>query len=168
MNLTGVTITQCTVLLINPNGSTLANVGCPYLDVQTLPTTGTYAALLDPAQAYTGNATVTLYDVPANITGSLTVNDPAVNVTIAVPGQQAVFTFPAAVGQAITVRGANSTIACYTNIFLTTPSGGTSSASPCTASWSIGNTPSQNGTFTFRLDPTNANTGSVAVSVTSP
>ncbi len=165
------TISQSLVSIIKPDGSTLGStdVGSLYysfLEPQTLPTTGTYAVLADPAQAYTGTMTVTLYDVPADITGSLTINGPAVTVNLSV-GQQASFTFPATAGQAITAHGANSTIGC-TNIFLTYPSGATSSSSPCTASFSMSNTPSQNGTFTFRVDPSKANAGSVDLSVTSP
>jgi hypothetical protein len=53
------------------------DVWVPFVDPQTLSTTGIYAILLDPAQAHTGTVTVTLYDVPAEITGSLTTAPPS-------------------------------------------------------------------------------------------
>lgn len=167
VGLTGVTITQYTVSVIKPDGSTLGSTGTTFLDPQTLPTSGTYAVLLDPGQAYTGNATVTLYDVPADITGSVTVNGGAVHVTLTVPGQQAFLTFPGTTGQVVTVSGANSTIGCL-NMFLNNPTSGYSVISPCTASFSMHPTLTQTGTYTIRVDPSGANVGSVDVSVTSP
>ena len=167
VRLTGVTITQSTVSIIKPDGSTLGSTMTTFLDPQTLPSTGSYAVLLDPSAAYTGNATVTLYDVPPDVTGSLTINGVAFHVSITVPGQQAYLTFAGTSGQAITVRGANSTLGCV-SILLTNPSGGGSSIGPCTASFTLASTLTQTGTYTIRVDPSAANIGSVDMSVTSP
>jgi hypothetical protein len=168
VGLTGVTITQSTVSIIKPDGSTLGATTNAFLEPQTLPTTGSYAVLVDPSAAYTGTATVTLYDVPPDVTGSVTINGAAFHVALTVPGQQGFVTVPGTTGQAITVRGANSTVGCV-NVFLMNPTGGGYSViSPCTASFTLPSTLSQTGTYTIRVDPSAANIGSVDMSVTSP
>ena len=168
VGLTGVTITQTVVSIIKPDGSTLASTFGPFLDSQTLPTTGTYAVLVDPSAAYTGAATVTLYAVPADVSGSVTINGAALHVTLTVPGQQAFVTFPGTTAQAITVRGTSSTVGCV-NVFLMNPTGGGYTViSPCTASFTLLSTLVQTGTYTIRVDPSAANIGSVDISVTSP
>jgi hypothetical protein len=142
--------------------------GTAFLDPNSLGTTATYSVLVDPATAATGNVTVTLYDVPADVTGSVTINGAALHVTLPVPGQQAFLTFPGTTGRAITVRGANSTVGCV-NVFLMNPTGGGYSViSPCTASFTLASTLSQTGTYTIRVDPSAANIGSVDIRVTSP
>lgn len=168
VNLTGVTIPQYTLSIVKPDGSILASTGTPFLEPQTLPTAGTYAVLLDPAQAYTGNATVALYDVPADLTASLTINGSAFRVTIKVPGQQAYLTFAGTSGQAVTVRGANNTVGCV-NVYLHDPAGGGHVViSPCAASFTLPRTLTQTGKYTIQVDPVNSNVGSVDVRVTSP
>ena len=179
LNVTAVTVSQAVVSILNPNESVLGTwptqstktvyaSGTAFLDPNSLGTTATYFVLVDPATAATGSATVTLYDVPADVTGSVTINGAALHVTVTVPGQQALVTFPGTTGQAITVRGVNSTVGCV-NIFLMNPTGGGYSViSPCTASYTLASTLSQTGTYTIRVDPINANIGSADMSVTSP
>jgi YD repeat-containing protein len=168
VGLTGVTITQSTVSIIKPDGSTLGATTSAFLEPQTLPTTGSYAVLVDPSAAYTGTATVTLYDVPADVTGSVTINGAALHVTLTAPGQQGFVTFPGTTGQAVSVRGATSTVGCM-NVFLMNPTGGGYAViSPCTASFTLGSTLTQTGTYTIRVDPSAATIGSVDMSVTSP
>ena len=119
VSLTGTnsTFTQSGVSLWKPDGTYFAwffddwGPGTWFGGPHTLPTTGTYAILVDPAAAYTGSLTLSLYDVPPDATGSMTVG-PAVAVSIATPGQNASLAFEATAGQPITIRGANSTIGC--------------------------------------------------------
>jgi hypothetical protein len=132
----------------------------------TLPTTGTHAILLDPTQTYTGTVTVTAYDVPADVTGSLVINDPATPVSLPVPGQRAELTFAGTATQAITVRGTSSTLGCL-SLVLIWPGAG-SSSTPCGSSFSAGWTLPQTTTYTLRVDPAAANAGSVDLRVTSP
>jgi YD repeat-containing protein len=179
LNVTAVTVSQAVVSILNPDGSVLGAwpsqstktvyaPGTAFLDPNSLGTTATYSVLVDPATTATGNMTVTLYDVPVDVTGSVTINGAALHVTLAVPGQQALVTFAGTTGQAITVRGVNSTVGCV-NIFLMNPSGGGYTViSPCTASYALASTLSQTGTYTIRVDPSNTNIGSADMSVTSP
>src|SRR4029453_14574151 len=70
------TIADATVKVLKPDGTTLGSVGAhtgytTFLDVKTLPVEGTYAVLVDPSSMNMGSTTLTLYDVPADITGSI-------------------------------------------------------------------------------------------------
>jgi YD repeat-containing protein len=172
VNLTGGTITSGTAILLNPDGSTLASQGffsgtSAFIEPKTTATTGTYALLIDPNAAFTGTITVALYNVPADVTGTLTVNGGAQTVTTTAPGQKAVLTFTWNAGQQVTVQGANSTQGCIT-LFVKRPDNATVSISPCTATYSVSTTSPTAGTFTVTVDPNGTNTGSVDLSVTNP
>jgi hypothetical protein len=167
VGLSGSTITSTTLSLIKPDGTTQGSTTSAFLDPQTLATTGVYAILIDPGQVYTGSVTVTAYDVPADGTGSLTINGSAVHVTIAIPGQQAYVTFAGTAGQAVTLKGANSTIGCLT-LYLNNPNGGGSSTSSCNSNFTTHPTLPQTGMYIIRVDPSGTNVGSVDISVTSP
>ena len=179
LNATAVTVSQAVVSILNPNESILGTSptqstktvyasGTAFLDPNSLGTTATYAVLVDPATAATGNLTVTLYDVPADVSGAVKIKGAALHVTLTVPGQQAFVTFPGTTGQAITVRGAKSTVGCV-NVSLLNPTGGGYAVwGPCTASFTLPSTLAQTGTYTIRVDPSAANIGSVDISVTRP
>jgi hypothetical protein len=68
------------------------------IEPQTLPEAGTYTVVVDPSGAGIGGASVTLYDV-TDVTGSITVNGPSVNVNLNTPGQNARLTFDGTAGQ---------------------------------------------------------------------
>src|SRR5215213_4593320 len=92
----------------SPDGSVLGpttyfSASGAFLDVQTLPTTGTYTVFVNPLDTNIGSATVTLYNVPPDVTGNITVGAPF-NVTTTVPGQNAVLSFNGTSGQRITVK----------------------------------------------------------------
>src|SRR5260370_23961066 len=57
--------------LYNPGGSSLTNGYCGgatnFIDVATLPTTGTYTILIDPQGAATGSVTVQLKSAPSDV-----------------------------------------------------------------------------------------------------
>jgi hypothetical protein len=97
------------VSIVNPDGTNLVaptgvGTGGAFIDVVTLQTTGTYAIFVDPQSSNTGSMTLNLYDVPADITGTLP-NGTPVTVTTTVPGQNArlTFTSPAPAGIKLTV-----------------------------------------------------------------
>jgi YD repeat-containing protein len=151
----------------SPNYSQLT-VGAAggFLGTYTLAKTETaYAVYLAPAGTGTASATFTLYNVPADVTGTLTINGPAAPVSITVPGQSASFTFTGTAGQVVTLRGTDNTIGCGDFVLLK-PSGGNSSQ-PCTTTFAMGAT-LQTGTHTLIFDPVGAYTGSVNLSVTLP
>jgi hypothetical protein len=171
VNMTGSTLPSGTATVFTPSGSALVAQGFSgsggFIDPRTLGATGTYSLLVDPNLAFTGGMTLTLYDVPDDVTGTLAVNGPAQTVTTTAPGQNAVLTFTGSAGQPVTVRGANSTQGCVT-VLVKRPDNATASISPCTASYSLTTTSSTAGTFTLTLDPIGTSTGSVDVNVTNP
>jgi YD repeat-containing protein len=167
VGVTSVTIPSGGIVILNPNGSTLANQGLAFVDVKSLGATGTYELYIHPNAAATGSATLTLYDVPADITGTLTVNGSAQTITTTAPGQKAVFTFTWNAGQQVTVRGANSTQGCV-NVQVLRPDGWAPTISPCTAAYTVSTTSGTSGVFTVTVDPTGMNTGTVDLSVTNP
>jgi hypothetical protein len=114
----------------------------------------------------TGSATFTLHNVPADVTGPLTINGPAAPVTITAPGQSSSYTFTGTTGQVVTLRGASNTIGCG-NFVLIFPSSSVSATQQCAATFAWGQT-LQTGTHTLQFDPSGANTGSVNLSVTLP
>jgi len=167
VGLNGSTVASTTLSLIKPDGTTQVATTTAFLDPQTLATSGTYAILVDPGQVYTGIVSVTVYEVPADVIGSVSINGSALHVMVTVPGQQAYISFSGASGQSITLSGANNTIGCLT-LFLNNPNGGGSSTSSCAASFAVRPTLTQTGAYTIRVDPSGANVGSADIRVTTP
>ncbi len=173
LNLTGVTISGIKVYIYKPDGSTLAsnlNVGLAgaFFDTMTLPVSGTYTIFVDPSSYPTGNITLTLYDV-VDFTGTTTIGDPAVAVTINAPGQNGQMTFSGSAAQQVTVRITGNTMSTIT-VKLLNPDGTT-----LTSKTSSGSnfdlttvTLPVTDTYTITFDPLGTNTGSANVRVTSP
>jgi YD repeat-containing protein len=155
-----------------PDGSTLATScmeGSGYIDLTILPTTGTYSILVNPTTFVTGSLTLTLYDVPADVSGSLTVNGSAAGATITTPGQNGALTFSGTQSQQLTVHVTNNTMGSVT-ITLQKPDGSTLTQSSSSAgSFNLSTqTLPVTGTYTVSINPSQWNTGSMNVSVTSP
>src|SRR4029077_15357467 len=82
LQMTGVTIgtsgcCSTRVSILKPDGTPLVSpsyVGTSggYFDTQTLPVSGVYTILVDPVDNATGSMTLTLYDIPSDITTSIT------------------------------------------------------------------------------------------------
>jgi len=169
---TGVTIGQAAVSILRPDSSTQAAMTAYYdtagfLEPTTLGSSGTYALLIDPNATNTGDITVTLYDVPANPTGSVTINGSAFTVSLPVPGQNGDVSFSGTSGEGITIRGANNTIGCL-GLTLYEAGGNSSGIHICTTTFTMGWTLGSTGTHVIRVDPDTWNTGSVDISVTDP
>lgn len=102
------TITAGFISVRKPDGYSLA--GSPivgsgrYLDAVTLPVNGTYTVSVDPNAEYTGNITLTLYDVPADTNSAITIGGSAVTVTNTVPGQNGLLTFTGTAGQKVSLK----------------------------------------------------------------
>jgi hypothetical protein len=112
LNITNVTITSSKVSLLKPNGSntltpfTVTRTGY-FMDVVTLPVSGTYKFLVDPKDTYTGHMDLQLYDVPADPTSPITAGGAAVPATTTKPGQNALFTFNGLAGHKMSVEVTN-------------------------------------------------------------
>jgi IPT/TIG domain-containing protein len=177
--ITGVSATNVAVSLRDATGATLSSVTVGvlggFLEPTALAATGTHTVFVDPTGTNTGNVTLNLYTVPADGTGSLTVNGSSANVSVAI-GQNASYTFSGTASQQVTVRVTNSNIRTPTNVVSTVTvklvrANGTVLTST-TSSGSTFNLATQTlpatETYTVVIDPTNANSGTLTVAVTNP
>jgi hypothetical protein len=161
------------VSILNPDGSTLAGSTCMessgFIDVKTLPSTGTYTIRENPADVAIGNLTLTLYDVPADPTTSLTINGSAGTLTTTTPGQNASATFAGTAAQQVTVHVTSNTMGTVT-VRLLKPDGSvlTSTFSSSTSFNLATKTLPTTGTYSITVDPGGANVGSITLSVTNP
>src|SRR3984957_20556152 len=87
----------------NNLGSVGVGTGGAYIDVITLPATGTYNILLAPQNNGIGAMTFTLYKVPADVTSTISPNGTPATVTTTVPGQNASLTFSGTAGQRLSL-----------------------------------------------------------------
>jgi len=173
LKLSSVTIGGSKVYIYKPDGSTLASnlnvlLAGAFFDTMTLPVTGAYTIFVDPSSYLTGNMTLTLYDV-VDFTGTTNIGDPALAVTITVPGQNGQVTFSGSASQQVTVRITGNTMSTIT-VKLLNPDGTTLTSRTYSAS-NFDLTPATlpvTGTYTITIDPLGASTGSVNVRVTSP
>jgi hypothetical protein len=162
-----------TVSLLNPNGSTLASTVsgavATFIEPATLGSTDTHTVRVDPTGANTGSVTLKLYDVPADLTGTLTINDPATSLSLGTPGQNAIYTFSGSASQQVTVRITDNTIGSVT-VKLKKSDGTvlTSSTSIFSGFNLATQTLPATDTYTVLVDPTNAGSGSIKVRVTNP
>jgi hypothetical protein len=109
LKISSVTISSALVSILKPDGTALVAASSfgtagKFIDRTTLPVTGTYTILIDPQGTAIGSATLTLYDVPADVTGSITPGGAAVTVTTTTPGQNAKVTFTGTAGRRISLK----------------------------------------------------------------
>src|SRR5919204_251573 len=109
LKISSVTISSALVSILKPDGTALVAASSfgtagKFIDRTTLPVTGTYTILVDPQGTAIGGATLTLYDVPADVTGSITPGGAAVTVTTTTPGQNAKVTFSGTAGRRISLK----------------------------------------------------------------
>ena len=170
LSMSGSTIPGITYVSIKkPDGTNLYGpVGSSsgFIDTQTLPVTGTYTVLVDPYQTGTGDLTLTLYDVPADVTGTITPGGSPVVATISAVGQNARLTFTGAAGQRIALGMTNSTIPGLTYVQIFKPDG-TSLYGPVGSSGGFIDTLTLPvaGTYTIVVDPYQAGTGSLTLTL---
>jgi hypothetical protein len=109
LKITGSTIASALVSIKKPDGTNLVAASSfgtsgKYIDRKQLPVNGTYTILIDPQGARIGSATLTLYDVPPDVTGSITPGGAPLTLTTTVPGQNARATFTGSTGQRVAVK----------------------------------------------------------------
>jgi hypothetical protein len=160
--------------LLKPDGTslvmgTLFGTSGGFVDTKVLPVSGTYTVVLDPQGMDVGSATAALYDVPLDVTGSLTVSGPGVNVSLGTPGQNATLTFAGTAGQRVTVRASSVTVGastCCSFVLSIKRADGVTVGSTLfgTNGGSLAVTLSVTGTYTVVVDPQSANTGGATLS----
>ncbi len=173
LGMTSVTMTNATVSILRPDGSTVVTKSGIYtndaLDTQVLSMTGTYAILVDPQLTYTGGMTLTLYN-QADLSGTITLDGPVVPLTLTVPGQRARYTLTGTAGQWMNLGLSSVSIASSTVSWLK-PDGTTlASATITTAGGSLDSSLAlpTTGTYTIVVDPMSVNTGTVTLALSSP
>lgn len=136
-----------------------------FLEPSNLPVSGPYAVGLDPGGLSTGSVTVTVYDVPDDVSGSITTGGSGVQVAITAPGQNAVLKFDATAGQRVSLRrtnGLNGTVS------ILRPDGSTRSrpspAAPPTRS-STRRCSTRPGATPSSLNPAGASTGRATITL---
>lgn len=174
VQLSEVTIRSGYVSVLKPDGMPLGKPisfvsGGAMIPGQVLPTSGTYAILIDPDLSYTGKAKLALYNAP-ELTGSIMIDHVTATPTLSVPGQRARYTFDGTAGQRINLGVTGVSILSSTVSILrpdgtkweaTTigPSGG--SLDPLTAL-------PETGTYTVMVEPVSNYTGSMTLTLSSP
>lgn len=182
LKLSGVTIGTrsdcCTsVYLLRPDGTKLnffpwiAGTSGTFADPSTLPATGTYQVLVDPRGTDTGNATVTVYNVPADMTGTIA-NPGSATATAGTPGQTARLTFIGTAGQSRTLTASSVTVtpaSSLTSVYVYAGTVTTGSPLAILVFDSAGGSTSfslpSSGTYTIVFDPTAEATGSASLAL---
>jgi hypothetical protein len=157
--------------LLNPSGShaiaapvTVTSSGA-WMQTVTLSQNGVYKILLDPLLANAGSADVQLFNVPADLTGSITPGTP-LTVTTTAPGQNATYTFPGTINTRVSLNLTGVTIDNLkvsilkpdgTNLIVKTV--GTSGGFAEPVKLTVG------GTYKVKVDPQSSFYGSVTVGV---
>jgi RHS repeat-associated protein len=160
--------------VLRPDGTTLFTTGnvtsLPnYTDTITLPAAGAYTLLVDPRSRSVGTVGVTVYDVPSDLSDTIafTPEGETKAVATATPGQNGRLTFSGTQGQKASLR-VNSTTYPSARFSLQKPDG-TNLISPTPTSGPF-TFPTQTlpatGTYTILVDPTNAATGSMSLTLT--
>ncbi|HZE69210.1 MAG TPA: discoidin domain-containing protein, partial [Pyrinomonadaceae bacterium] len=117
----------------------------------------------------TGSQTLTLNDVPADFSGTITPGGAAVTVTITTAGQNGQLTFSGTATQQITVHITNNPLGTVT-VTLRKPDGSqlTSSTSSSSSFNLATQTLPTTGTYTISIDPAGAATGSLSLNLEVP
>ena len=101
--------------LLKPNGASLLNgpvtitSSGAWMQTTTLPADGVYKILVDPLLGNVGSADVQLFNVPADLSGTITPGTPLV-VTTTAPGQNAKHTFTGAINTRLSLNLMNVSI----------------------------------------------------------
>jgi RHS repeat-associated protein len=158
--------------LKKPDGSTLWSGGytgtdaSEFSDVQTLPVTGTYTISWDPQRTLTGSTTLSLYNVPADVTGTLTPTSSGAStaLTTTAPGQNARYTFSGSAGQRVSVKTSSNGYPSLPRLSLLRPDGSTL-VFPTSTGYIDPTTLPSSGTYTVVVDPQGADTGSLTLTL---
>jgi RHS repeat-associated protein len=150
------------IAIRNPDGSYAYPLngtfnGNFFLEPVSLTQTGNYSIDIDPQGQLFGDRIFTVYDVPDDFSGAITLGGPAVTVPITTPGQNATLTFAASTNQKVTV---SSLWTGWNQVFdIKNPDLTTFAFGPVLANGNM-TTPivtlTQNGTYTMHIDPVGA------------
>ena len=165
--LTGGTSNRANIVIKKPDGTNLTSLlvdsGGGFIDTKVLPVTGTYTLQIDPNDTATGAVTLTLYDVPADVSGPIAPGGSAVTVTTNTPGQNGVLTFDGVINQQVSldVTGVTVTNNGILSVTIRKPDG-TNLISTIVSNGGTGFIDAKvlpvTGTYTIFVDPNSFNT----------
>lgn len=171
-------LSNLTVIKPDNTNLTTSTVGFDrFLEPMVLPMNGVYTVLLDPQFNKTRATTLYAYEMPPDVTGSVSVGGPSFTVQIVVPGQNADLSLSTSSTQTVTIYANENTIRdvlntnnfSFVDITLLNSSGGVvASTTTQVAFWSFTVNNLAAGNYTIKVDPRGALTGSVKISVSSP
>jgi hypothetical protein len=171
LKLSAVSIANSYVSVLKPDGTVLggnAYVGTSggFLDARTLPVAGSYTILLDPQEASSGSATLTLYDIPGDLSGTLTLGGPPLTASFAIPGQNARITFAGTAGQRINLTFSGVSV-LFSFFSVLNPNGSTlvSNTFLFTSGRTVTETLPADGTYAITIDPQSSETGSMTLTL---
>jgi hypothetical protein len=157
-----------TVKLMRADGTTMlasASVTSTggLIDATALPATETYTVLLDPKSFGTGTASVKVIDVPADVTGTLTMNGVQQVLSTTAPGQNITLTMAGTAGQKVAILV--SAPAFSGSLKITRPDATVMLTKSFTASGAFVDATALTitGTNTVKIDPSGAGFGAVTV-----
>jgi hypothetical protein len=109
LNVSNVSYASARVSVVRPDGErvvapTLFGTAGGFIDVKQLVVDGVYRVVIDPQSAATGSLTVTVYDVPPDVSGTLAIGGAAFAVALATPGQNARLSFDGSSGARVNVK----------------------------------------------------------------
>jgi YD repeat-containing protein len=168
VNVKGTATPQLDFMVIRPTGAVAATasatIGAGFSEPIAVPVSGTYSVVLDPIANGTGTTTVTVYDVPPDVSGTIPTTGASTAVTITAPGQNARLTFAGTTGQRVSLKASAGPAGPYR---IASPTGATvaSAAVSAVATFIDATTLGQTGTFAVEVDPTGGNTGSVTLNL---
>jgi large repetitive protein len=172
LDVSSVSFAGAKVGIMKPDGSYLvspATIGSSggFIDAKVLPVAGVYKVTLDPVSDATGSATLSLYNVPADASGSITIGGASQSLTMSTPGQNGKLTFSAAAAQDLFLD--MSSVTCNVKVSILKPDG-TKLVYPTqigTSGGSISKTTTVAGTYTIVVDPVGGETGSITLQLSS-
>ena len=138
-----------------------------FFDTTTLPATGTYTIEIDPYQTDILTTSLRLYDVPADVTGTITIGGDAVTSTITTPGQNAKLTFSGTANQQVTLQVSGVTIASSSVSIRKPDNASLVSKTIGTSGGSLSGTLSVDGTYSIIVDPATTNIGNMTLTLTA-
>ena len=104
------------IQVLRPDGVSMFNSGAVYpfspffSDVHVASMTGTYTVVVDPDDTYTGSATLTLADVPGDISGQIVAGGVPMSLTVTTAGQNGRISFVGNAGQRVALTDTATTI----------------------------------------------------------
>jgi hypothetical protein len=175
LNATGATLrNQCGGLaILDASGSVNASGciinGAGYVDTFAVPTAGVYTVLVDPAEAFTGDVSLQLFNAQDEH-GTISLNGASVTTKLVTPGGRARFTFTGTAGQRVKIDVVTSSLPNQcSGIALLDPSGAAAQRG-CVINGSGGVDPftlTSSGTWTVEIDPAEATVGDATIKLVS-